>query len=262
LCAKENLYVEGLPIIKLHDPNAFHFTVPTEIEDHDPLEDVAEEIRQKIDPKYKDKWPGGYKKDFVEVIEEIHSQYDEFWKRIPPEARLYIDLDNDGEEELFVISQGLNKGNWWGFDDFICILKKGEWWRGDKDESWQIAYFTTFDGSKDVWGDDYFYNYSLAICDLDDNLRGDILFTYCRRGGSASAYYLRIISLGIDMEYRDHKLWSRRPVTVLEPDSLRPLFIQHDDDRWRRMDCGVSVRRRGYRRAYHNWTVEEGFYPY
>jgi hypothetical protein len=62
-----------------------------------------------------------------------------------------------------------------------------------------------------------------------------------------------------DMKIRHHRLWSREPVRVLEENSVRPVFIQHDDDVWGPDDCGASVRARGYRKAYYRWTVTEGF---
>ena len=54
-------------------------------------------------------------------------------------------------------------------------------------------------------------------------------------------------------------LWSREPIEILEPDALRPVFVQHHEDEWLPEDVGASVRARGHRKAYFHWTVNDGF---
>jgi hypothetical protein len=257
LFAKKADFTNGLEIALLDDPNLYSIT---DSNDKDPLLDVAEDIRSKIDPRLDPNWPHKWKEEFTEYINSIQARYDEFWKLIPCHSRLLVDLDNDGIDELFVISQGLNDDTW-GFANFFCILKRKIHYPKILG-SWELSYFQPIEPSLDWDRPGMFMAFQLSVCDFDRNGRKDIMFTYMKIGASASAHYLRILSISTDMKLRDHELWSRKPVTVLDPGSLRPVLIQHNDDGYLPEDCGASVRGRGYRRAYFQWTVEKGFYDF
>lgn len=251
-------------ISKLDDPSLY--TVVSNVDtDNDPLMDVAEEILPLIDPKKNQKWADGYSTDFVEHINEIYKDYKYFWQRIPAASRYLIDLDNDGTKEYVVFSKGMNESAW-GFCEFVAILKQTSTPdRNDSDNSkWSLLHVDVFQQMEIALSFDKeersnWRESEIAIADIDRDGRSDILFTTFQIGGSASVCTMHIISMHEDMKIRKHSLSSLEPVTIIDPMGLRPVFVEHHYDDWRDDDYGVSVRSRGYRRAYHNWTVFDGF---
>jgi len=240
------------------------YIVPKVGDAPDPLECVAPQIRMRIDPANSAAWPDGFSPDFVDQIRALRSSYHEFWKRIRPEARRYVDLDNDGTKECFVISEGMND-HAWGFHHFLAVLKRSSSEATAVSNRWDLLFFDLLlDGGQALVHAEgerpRFEEFELAVTDLDRDGRPDVLFTTLQIGGSAHARHLNVISMHEDMKIRHHRLWSREPVRVMEPNSLRPVFIQHDEDDWGLPDdCGASVRARGYRKAYYRWTVMDGF---
>ena len=254
------ILLAGLAVRGWADPT--EAKIPGGMQARDPLEDVGEVIRKQIDPKLGEQWPD-YNPDFVEVIEEIHHEYDRFWERISPHTRWFVDLDNDGKNECVVLSQGLNDSAW-GFRHFVAVLKPPTWPKEPSDP-WELAYLYVFEsaeapalsfeeGRKAWWRD-----CEVQISDLDRDGRPDFLFRTEAIGGSAQSYFLHVISMHSDMSLRHHTLWSREPIEILEPDALRPVFVQHHEDEWLPEDFGADVRGRGHRKAYFHWTVNDGF---
>ena len=236
------------------------YKIPDNTNGRDPLEDVSSEIIKKIDPRLDGK---KYNKEFIEYINKISIQYTKLWERIPLKSRRYIDIDNDGLLEYFVISNGMND-DLWGFNDFIVILKKKVIGMKVFDK-WEIMFFHIIDENpyheySSDGGSKGFSEFELAINDLDKDGRSDIIFTTMLLGGSAHARFINIISIHPDMKIRYHKLWSREKVKIMDKKSLRPVFIQYGDDYFGCPgDCGMTVRNRGYRKAYYHWTVNDGF---
>lgn len=249
----------GVPISNLDDPSLY--SVPTKGDDA-PLKQVGDEIRKYTDPTLKPGWDKYEKANRIDLARAVSSVWSTFWDHIPVSARRYVDIDNDGTEELFVIGDAMNSDSYLGFHAFFCLLRKARDHRGWIQDDWEIAYlgkFEELDEHEPNAGINGFSEHDLVVTDLDKDGRPDILFTYVYYGASASARYLRVISIAKDMQLRDHKLSSRERVRVIEPESLRPVFVQHDDDDWQPNDCGASVRQRGYRKAYYHWISERGF---
>lgn len=240
--------------------------VPSSDQNQAPLIELAEDIRKKIDPTAQPGWPDStkYKMEFIEFIEEIHSDYDRFWEHIRPEACRLMDIDNDGIDEYIVVSNGLNNTAW-GFKNFIAVIKQLST-PDENGRNWRFLFFETFDesecpaySSKD--GERLqFRNFEIVTGDFDRDGRPDLLFTTMQIGGSDHCYYLHIISQPADMKIRHHKLWSRSPVTILSPDALHPVFVASTGDEWGYPDdCGAAVRARGDRHIYYHWNCNDGF---
>lgn len=245
-------------IAVLNDP--LRSRLPTDEEmATDPLLDVADEIRRHIDPSLGEKWPDNLKPEYVEHIIRIHDAYQEFWERIPRESRRYVDLNNNGNEEYVVFSEGLND-QYWGFYNFFAVLGKplhdyenaGKW--GVLHLQIITDHIECFQSKPSKW-----IEFSLAFSDLDRDGRTDILFTRIKMGASASSRQLNVISIHPDMEIRHHDFWSAAPIEVLKPEALRPVFVKHHTDNWVSGDVGAAVRGRGYRKAYYTWNVCDGF---
>ncbi len=251
----------ALRLAGLNDPE--WIILPADLPPRDPLEDVAELIRPQIDPTQGPRWPDGCKAEYVEHIKSIHADYSSFWERIAPEVRRFVDLDNNGHPELFIISDGLNDTAW-GFQHFVAVLKRPEDAAGNISAQWHLAFLKVFDDGPWVgFVPDHkglrFREFEIAIADLDRNGRPNIIFTTTKLGGSAHARTLHVISMGEDMTLCHHELWSREPIDIIDGQALRPVFVQHDDDEWMPHDSGASVRARGYRKAYYRWNVNDGF---
>lgn len=250
----------GVALSKLDNPALYR--IPKG-EIPDPLEEVAPLIRKQIDPANSTAWPDGYSTEYVDHIRRTRSSYHEFWKKIRPEARRYVDLDNDGVAECFVISEGMNDYAW-GFHHFFAVLKRASTVEYGVLDRWELLFFDLLlNGGQPLYmgaGErPRFAEFELVVTDLDRDGRPDVLFTTLQLGVSAHARHLNVISMHEDMKIRYHRLWSREPVRVMEETSLRPVFIQHDNDVWGPDDYGASVRARGYRKAYYRWTVTNGF---
>ena len=246
----------------LDDPSLYRIPAETE---PDPLGDVAEEIRLQIDPTLEKDWTERKSEDFVELMREIHADYEQFWTHIPAGARRFVDLDNDGVEELVVVSDRLNRYAW-GFCHFIAVLKQVQDPDGSDATAWRLLHLEVLDA---VWisreaepeeqGRARWMEHELVVVDLDRDGRPDVLITSATLGASASSHCLRVLSMHPDMRIRSHTLESREPFDVIGPGLLRPAFIQHHDDEWAADDVGAAVRARGYRKAYYRWTVQDGW---
>ncbi len=79
--ARGTSFTKGVDIASFDDPTLY--SIPKDPNGKDPLSDVAEEIRKKIDPKSDPNWAKDKDPDYVEHINKIYSRYDEFWKLIP-----------------------------------------------------------------------------------------------------------------------------------------------------------------------------------
>lgn len=241
----------GVPIAALDDSSMYRLPEPGE---RDPLADVGDEVLLKLDVKAR----------MEAMIEKGGPEIpppDAFWAHIPASSRRYVDLDNDGTPELFVVSVGLQK--WYPYlPEFATILRKSKDEYNQTLDCWELLSLEAFEqfpaeGSGVTMG--RLVEFDLAIGDIDRDGRPDILFTHAWYGGSGEARYLTVLSIQRSMKLRQERLWSREPIRVLEPECLRSVFVQFDDDTWTDRDCGASMRGRGYRKADYNWTAEEGF---
>jgi hypothetical protein len=234
------------------------YEMPGTMGKRDPLEDVAEEIRVKIDPTLDGK---RYKDHFIKYIEKIRGEYQEFWKRIPLESRRYVDLDNDGVREYFVISNGMKPNSWEGFFDFFAVLKKKKVNRQASDK-WEMVLFHKFDQNPHVDCDKCgFFEFELAVTDLDKDGRPDIVFTTMLLGGSGNTRFLHVISMHPDQGFRHYELRSREKVKIIDKNTSHPVFVQYDDDDWGPDDCHASVLSRGYQEKFFRWSPRDGFEP-
>lgn len=239
----------GEPVCVLDDPSMYNVTDISS--GPDPVAANAEAIRKRIDPTKSQEWSrGGFKEEYKEFILETYSSYDEFWNRIPASERRLVDLNNDGVMECCVVSRGL-KTTAWGFSDFFAVFEK-DVTSGSGD--WKLALIHVLDNTK--WADG---DLPMVVTDLDRNGRPDVLFTTLAAGASASGYYLHVISISNKGKYAHHTLDSAAEISVLNPDQLRPLFVQSFYDDWGPDDVGASVRSRGFRRAYCKWLSQVGF---
>jgi hypothetical protein len=233
------------------------YKIPENVGESDPLEDVAEEIMVKIDPTLDGK---KYKPYFIKYINKIRCDYKEFWKRIPLESRRYVDFDNDGIMEYFVISNGMKPDSWEGFFDFCLVLKRKKINHQITDK-WEIVFFHKFEQNPHVGCDQCgFFEFELVITDLDKDGTADILFTTMLMGGSVHARFLHIISMPPDSEIRYYKLCSTEKVKITNKKSLHPVFIQYNEDDWGPDDtCHATILGRGYQEKFYHWSAVDGF---
>lgn len=239
---------DRVSILELHDDSACREYSEDDLGANDPLRFFAEQILEQIDPRNGPSFKKT-KKDYQEQIENIANEYQEFWKRIPASSRRYVDVDNDGSDELFVISAGMNTLAW-SFSNFYALLDKQKDASGRESDIWQIVHFGKLHS--------YLRSFHFSVCDLDRDNRHDILVSLMHGGWPEEK--IHIISMHSDMTIRDHSLWSADSFGLLAKDDLRPVFVQYHSDEWKDSDFGASVSARGFRKAYYHWTVERGFF--
>ena len=224
----------------------------------DPLEDVAEEIRVIIDPTLDGNKQ--YTSYFIEYIKKIRDDYKEFWKRIPLESRRLVDLDNDGVMEYFVISNGMKPNSYEGFFDFCAVLKRKKVDNRLTDK-WEMVFFHKFELNPHVNRDnDGFFEFELAVTDLDKDGVTDIVFTTMLLGASDCARCLHTITMLPNAGIKHHELWAQQQVRIINKNSRHPFFIQYSEDDWGPDDvCHAMVLSRGYQVKFYRWSAADGF---
>ena len=230
---------------------------PENIGARDPLEDVAEEIRVIIDPTLDGK---KYKPYFIEYIKNNRDDYKEFWKKIPLESRRLVDLDNDGVMEYFVISNGMKPDSYEGFFDFCVVLKRKKV-NNRLTDKWEMAFFHKFEENPHVNCDNAgFFEFELAVTDLNKDGITDIVFTTMLLGGSDNARFLHTISMLPKSGIKYCELWSRQKVKIIDKNSRHPIFLQYCDDDWGPDDtCHAMILARGYQEKFYHWSAIDGF---
>lgn len=111
---------------------------------HDPLRDVAPELRERLSipedelADYKPEFIENYRNEFAPKLEEI-------WKHVPPEERTVGDIDGDGIDELLVAADDI-WDTWWMHDRrFVALLK-----RHAAQGRWSLVGFDRMDGGERI----------------------------------------------------------------------------------------------------------------
>jgi len=102
-------------------------------------------------------------------------------------------------------------------------------------------------------------NLEIAVADLDRNGRPNVLITTLQAGASGQTYTLHVIGIGDDMSFVRHTLSSGTPIEVMDHESLRPVFPRRFYDGFRPGEPYAAIGSRGYRNAYYQWTIGDGF---